>query len=128
MTGREQPVERRPCPAPEVEQHLERPVVAQESTGEGGQAADPPERDDFHAHAHRLDLGASPSRWRTEHEGAAGDRVAGRQEAEVMVGADLIAAPGRHRKTRGEEEYPHSGSQRLVLAACRQTPSVCPRR
>ena len=113
---------------PRVEQHLEGTRVADERAGERRHGPEHPEPHDDEAHAERLDLRPQGRGRRTREQRTARDLVGARQQPQVMVGADLVAPPRRHRETGHEEEHLHAASHRLVVTAWRQMPSVAPRR
>ncbi len=117
-----------PRPAPRVEQHLERAPIADQRARERGHRPGEAEAHDFDAHAERRERPDRLGRRRADDERGAGDLVPRREQAEMVVGAQLVAAPRRHRKARHQEEDLHAASHRFVVAAWRQMPAVAPRR
>ena len=111
-----------------VQQHLERTAVTEQRSRQAGNRGDAPERHDLDAHAEGGHLGTRRGRRRLPAQRRQRDVVALRQHAEVVIRPHLIAAPRRRRKAGRHRQDPHPSSQRLVLAACRQTPAVRPRR
>jgi len=102
--------ERRDPPAgagARVEERLERPAVADERARERRERAGDAERDENDARAHRLDLRDRRRRRCAPDERDASDVVPRCEEAEMVVRADLVAAPGRHGKARDQEDDAH---------------------
>ncbi len=115
-------------PAARIEQHLQRPPVAEEGARQRRERAREAEPHHLDPDAERGERGACRHRRRAGDERGARDLVARREQAQMVIGAELIAAPGRHREACHQEEHPHAASQCLVLAACRQMPAIAPRR
>ena len=63
------------------------------------------------------EIGLDPQKVQALFERAARDVMARGEQAEMVVGPQLVAPPRRHRKARDEEEDLHAASHRLVVAA-----------
>jgi hypothetical protein len=112
--------------APPVEVHLERRRVG-EPAAERDAAAREPERHDLEPHAERADRVGVRGAHAAEHERADGHVVARREEPQVVVGPQLVAAPGRDREPR-QQRQDLQARHSFVVAAWIHTPSVACRR